>query len=155
MNASFEKLIRRNGGYSLPFLVAISDYEETTVLRFVNNNEDVAYENNTYTAAGFSYTPNASEAGFCGGGTLEISVVRNTPENGIIDLIENYRHLKLTVKGILLEDGTVNVLSNYSASYGKVKGDRTKATFTFEKDERLDMTFPALIWTGANNRGNA
>ena len=155
MNANFEKLIQRNGTYSLPYLIAISDYDNTMCLRFINNNQDLVYDGNTYKAAGFKYTASPNESGFCGGGTLEIAITPNTDENQIIDLIETYRHIKLQVIGILLDSGEVSVLERYSCSYGKVKVTRTKATFSFEKDNRLSMTFPALLWTGLNNRGNA
>lgn len=148
MNASFEKMCRRNGSYSLPYLITLSAGGQ--VIRFVNNNTDLQYEGNTYSAGSFLYTPNAEELGFSGGGSLEIAVIGNS----IIDLIEQNRGVTLRVIGALCEDGSVTPITSFSHHYGKVRVTKTKAVFTFEKDDRLDMTFPALIWSRVNNRGN-
>ena len=150
MNANFEKLFRRNGAYNLPWLITLSDSNNTTVFRYVNDNTDITYGGSTYTASCFNYKPNAREIGFSGGGTLEISLVGNN----IIDLIESNTQVKLSVVGVIRTNGTVEAIENFSHNYGKVKVQGMKATFTFEKDDRLNMTFPALIWNNYNNRGN-
>lgn len=151
MNASFEKLCRRNGAYNLPWLIYLHDQANNIQMRFVNNTSNIVYDENTYQAGCFKYSSTAGEHGFSGGGTLEISVVGNS----VIDLIETYRAIKLEVIGTLCEDGTVTAIKTFSHHYGKVKVSRTKASFTFEKDDRLTMTFPALVWNSFNNRGNS
>ena len=48
--------LQRGGAYSLPYLIKMyhPDYGS---LYFVNNNEDVVYNNITYHASAFKYTP--------------------------------------------------------------------------------------------------
>lgn len=151
MNANFEKMCRRTGGYSLPWLIRLSDPDDTTVLRFVNDVQNRSHGGNTYLASSFEYTPNADGQGFDGGGSLSIVVT----DNNIIQLIETYYNLKLEVIGVLLDDGTVTEVKSYMHHYGSVKWNGRTAAFTFERDDRLDMTFPALIFSHYNNRGNA
>ncbi len=152
MAEAFNLMSRRNGAYSLPYLIKLYDPTETLVMHFVNNTENITYDGITYTATAFEYSPNASESGFTGGGTLKIAV----KDNQVIDLIETYSEVKLDVIGILNKsDGSITELRTYNHHYGEVSCDRTTATFTFTRDDRLDMTFPALIWNAANNRGNS
>lgn len=152
MNSAFKTMSRRNGGYSLPYLIKIYDPTETLVMFFINDTQDKTYNGQTYIASTFKYTPNASEYGLTGGGSLEIAV----KDTQVIDLIESYKEIKLDVIGILNKaDGNVNELRTYKHHYCDVSCNRTTATFTFTKDDRLNMTFPALIWNAANNRGNA
>lgn len=151
MNANFEKLIQRNGGYCLHWLIKLSDANNNLVMRFVNNNQDVEYNGETYTATGFEYTPNNAESGYTGGGSLEIAYIGNQ----IIDLAESYKQIKLDVVGVINERGEVTPYSRYHHTYGTLTANRGKAKFSFSKDDRLEMTFPALIWNAANNRGNA
>jgi len=151
MNVNFEKLIQRNGTYSLPYLIYIHDEENTYELFFVNNNSDVYYDGNTYHAGAFSYNPNDSVMGFDGGGKLEISV----KDNFIIPMIEVAKSVKLEVIGAINERGQIQQIKTFKHHYGTVSVSRTKATFTFDKDDRLAMTFPTLIWSNQNNRGNA
>ena len=69
----YEKLTRKNGAYSLPFLIELSDSTDSTVLRFVDNISDITYEGKEYKASAIEYTPNDTELGFSGGGTLEVA----------------------------------------------------------------------------------
>ena len=151
MNASFEKLAQQHGRYTLPFLIKLHDDKNTIVMRFVNDVKSVTFNGDVYTAGTFTYTPNASEQGFTGGGTLEISV----QGNAVIDLIETYREVRLEVVGCIMQDGNIAELKSFRHHYGKVRTDRATAKFTFERDDRLSMTFPALIWSAFNNRGNS
>ena len=105
MNSSFELMARRNGGYSLPYLIKIYDPTETLVMYFINDINNKVYDGKTYIASAFKYTPNASELGLSGGGSLEIAV----KDTQIIDLIETYKEVKLDVIGILNKaNGNVN-----------------------------------------------
>ena len=47
-----------------------------------------------------------------------------------------------------IKKATVN--RNKKNTFGSVSWDGKKATFNFEKDDRLDMTFPALIFNNDN-----
>ena len=151
MNASFEKLVQRCGAYSLPFLVHLHSEDGSISMRFVNDTRSVEFEGKTYGAGAFSYSPNASEKGFDGGGKLEITVCGNS----VIDLIETKTAVRLDVVGALDERGEIEKLYTFAHHYGSVKADRKTAEFTFNKDDRLSMTFPSLVFSTSNNRGNS
>lgn len=151
MAADFEKLIQRRGAYSLPYLIHLYDDGGKISLYFINDVKDVSFGGNTYKAAAFSYTPNAAVMGFSGGGTLSIE----TDGNYVINLTDNNYTIRLDVIGALMEDGSVTEIRTYSHRYGKASFSKGKCDFTFDKDDRLQMTFPALIWSHLNNRGNS
>lgn len=152
MNANFEKMCRRRGGYSLPWLIQLQSESET--LRFINDTVSQVYAGNTYAASTFSYTPDAHEMGFTGGGTLEIAAADANEAVSIIAFIEAATSMTLAVVGVLLESGTVTEVRTFRHSYGTVRRDGRTAKFSFEKDDRLTMTFPALVFSHYNNRGN-
>ena len=152
MNANFEKMCRRTGGYSLPWLVRLSNEAGDVNLHFVNDTQARTYGGNTYAASAFDYTPNEDQSGFGGGGTLSIETASN---NSIIQMIESYYGIRLQVIGVLLDDGTVSEIKTFQHHYGSAKWNGKQADFTFERDDRLDMTFPALVFSHYNNRGNA
>jgi hypothetical protein len=85
-----------------------------------------------------------------GGGTLDIAVT----DNSVIDMIEAYRSVKLEVVGVLV-DSAVTEIQGFSHTWGSVSWDGKKASFTFEKDEKLTMTFPSILLDPSINRGNA
>ena len=155
--SNLSKLFSYNGTYSLPYLIHLSgSYKrngvtQTIDMRFINDAVSCSYDGNTYTATAFNYTPNASEYGLTGGGTLEISVVGNQ----IIDLVEQCSEITLEVVGCMMKNGTITEMKHFAHKNGTIKVNRNVATFTFKRDERLDMTFPALIWNSQNNRGNS
>jgi len=151
LNANFEKMCRRTGGYSLPWLIKIADHDDTEAVYLVNDVANVVHGGTTYVASTFEYTPAPESSGFDGGGTLNVVVT----DNALIELIETYYNLKLEVLGVLLDDGTVSEVKSFASHYGRVTWDGKKASFQFERDDRLDMTFPALIFSHYNNRGNA
>ncbi len=148
MPANFEKMCRRSGAYNLPWLIKLTG--GTTNLFFVNDVINIIYNGNTYVASTFNYAPNKMESGFSGGGTLDISVIDNT----VINLVEINPSVKMEVVGVLSDDSGVSEVKKYNHSYGTISGNRLKITFKFEKDDRLSMTFPALIFNHYNNRGN-
>ena len=150
MNVNFAKLCRRTGGYKLAWLITLSDPDDTIVLRVVNNNANVSFGGHTYTASTFNYLPGEAVHGMDGGGTLDIVVTDNT----VIDIIETYRSVKLDVVGVLV-DSTVSEVQGFSHTWGSVSWDGRKASFTFEKDEKLTMTFPSILLDPSINRGNA
>lgn len=150
MNVNFAKLCRRTGGYKLAWLITISDPDDTMIVRVVNNNADIAFGGNTYLASTFNYSPGEMIHGIDGGGTLDIVVT----DNAVIDMIETYRSVKLDVVGALV-DGVVSELQGFTHTWGSATWDGKKASFTFEKDEKLTMTFPAVIMDASINRGNA
>ena len=150
MNINFAKLCRRTGGDKLAWLITLSDTDDTIVLRVVNNNADVVYGGHTYTASTFNYLPGEAVHGMDGGGTLDIVVT----DNAVVDIIETYRSVKLEVVGVLV-DSAVTEIQGFSHTWGSVSWDGKKASFTFEKDEKLTMTFPSILLDPSINRGNA
>ena len=152
MKDMFPRLIAQCGAYALPFLVHLYDAGGNINIYAVNNTQDVAFKGNTYKAASFAYTPNEAVLGMDGGGKLEIAVAESTL---LVDLVETYSNIYLDVTGVMATDGYVYELRAYKHRHGSINGNRTSITFTFEADDRLQMTFPALIWNNQNNRGNA
>jgi len=152
MNANFEKMCRRNGGYLLPWLITLTN--GTTTLRYINDTVSRIYETNTYAASTLSYSPNAQEHGFNGGGTLEIAASDANEVNSLIVFVDESTSVQLDVVGVLLENNTVSEIRTFRHNYGTVRLDGRKANFTFDADDRLTMTFPALIFSHYNNRGN-
>lgn len=154
MSTPFENLFSYQGKYSLPWLIHLygtnASGTQTYDMRFINDVRDCVYDGNTYIAESFRYTPSGSEFGMSGGGTLEIS----TAKNQVAAMVQLCTNITLEVVAVMLEDSTITELQKIKHKNGKIKGDRQKVTFTFERDERLDMSFPALIWNSQNNRGN-
>lgn len=149
MNSNFERLVQRCGAYSLPYLVHL--YDASHSLYFVNNNSDIEYMGNVYKAATFGYSPNPSALGFDGGGKLEITA----KDNLIVDMAEEQKNVRLDVVGGINERGIVQEIRAFRHTYGTIGGNRKTVTFTFDKDDRLGMMFPSMIWGNQNNRGNA
>ena len=150
MNSIFNKLTR-SGGYSLPYLIRLHDADNTADYYFINDNRSLEYDGHTYVASTFEYTPNSSLQGADGGGRLEIQVV----DNLIIEALETFSTLYLEAVGVLLENGTVQEIKTHSHKYGQAVWQEQTLTYTFEADDRMGMTFPALIFSTYNNRGNA
>lgn len=150
MNA-FEKLIRRNGGFSLPFLVHLYNEERTIEMFFINGDQDVVYNGQIYQKAVFSYQKNTPQYGFDGGGKVEITV----KDNQTIDLVESSIHIHLSVVATMNENNSFTELKNYKHEYGIISANRKTISFEFDKDDRPDMTFPTLIWSTLNNKGNS
>lgn len=150
MNANFERLIARSGKYSLPYLIHLHSEDNTISMRYVNSRSDIEFEGNTYLSGSFSYEANPSEKGFNGGGKLDITV----KENQVIQLIETKKKIVLDVIGAIREKNNIQKLTKYKHHYGKIDGDKKSVIFTFDKDDRQDMTFPTMIWSGLNNHGN-
>lgn len=146
-----EKLMQMCGRYTLPFLVRLYTDDLKAELCFVNDTESAVYGGKTYLPGAFEYTPAASSNGFDGGGTLTVAARGNK----IIPVVDTYTKISLEVTGALKEDGTVEVLEHHSHAYGSVEISGGQAKFTFEKDRRLSMQFPALVWSRYNNRGNS
>lgn len=139
------------GTYSLPFLLKFS-HDSAGKILLVNNNEDVTYNDETYSAADFEYTPPSNTGS---GGSLSIYSQPN--ENELFEFIENadYKY-RLDVVGVLENDGSVTPLKQYTHFFGSVSVDaKGKITFQLSGDDRLDMSFPPYTFDTDNNRGNA
>lgn len=155
MPEAFELMSRRTGSYSLPWLIRLYDIDETEELFFINDTQDRVHETVTYKKSSFNYQPGKSEIGFTGTATLEIAVPETDEEqNKIINLLETYRVICLDVIGCLLKDGTISEIKAYSHKYGTANWDGKQAKFSYNREDILDMTFPALVFSHYNNKGN-
>ena len=150
MNSIFNTL-RKSGGYSVPYLIRLHDKDNTVQYYFINDNRSIEYDGQVYTASTFNYTPNAPLQGADGGGRLEIQVV----DNLLIEALETHTTLYLEAVGVLLESGEVEEIKTHRHKYGEAVWQERTLTYTFEADDRMGMTFPALVFSTYNNRGNA
>ena len=148
MNSNFNKLRSRTGGYSLPFLIKLSDLAETTNLYYINDTVDLVYLGNTYTAVAFDYVPAAGKSGYGGGGNLSLPAL---PE--IIAMLETNDNLKLVSIGVLLDGGGVAPAKQFTHTYCRASWGGRRVTLTFEKDDKATMTFPGLVFSHYNVRG--
>ncbi len=164
IDTCFQFLTERSAAYSLPWLIKLKGKDENNddwELLFVNNNDAITFEGETYQASSFSYIPNADMHGFTGGGVLEIennfdlfsqseyTTGNNNVEFEAVGVIVNTTFNSSGVAGY-----DIHKLDSFKHKYGKLSGSRKKLKYSFETDDRLNMTFPALIFNGSNNAGN-
>lgn len=150
MTSLFNLLTDRAGSYSLPWLIKLSNVAGTTILRYAGNTEDIVYTGKTYKATALEYKAAAEVLGFDGGASLSIYCGK---DETLIDLIEAERKILLEVVAAINDDGTISPVRVFYHTTGTVDWDKTKATFTYEKDERLSMTFPSIVISSLNARG--
>ncbi len=143
----FELLTKPSGGFSLPFLITLTDGE--TTLNYVNARKSVVFDGTTYEPEVFQFSPNADTLGFFGGGTLEIARTYD-----VVAILEKNDSIKIMIKGILYNGEAVE-LKGYTSMYCKAAFSKSTVKITMEKDDRLSMTFPATIFNSANNAGNS
>lgn len=141
MTSTFNLLTDRAGSYSLPWLIELSNADASTILRYVGDTEDKTYDGNVYTATALEYKPSAEVLGFDGGATLSIYCGK---DELLIDMIEANRSITLEVVGAILQGETITPVRVFTHTTGSVNWDKTKATFTYDKDDRLTMTFPSI-----------
>lgn len=146
----FHKLFT-GGNYSLPYLIefALNDGTET-VYRFVNNNQNIIYDEKTFVASTFEYTqPDMTGQG----ASLTISGY----DNNLIEFVENATHKwSLTVVGVIADSGDIQPIKQFKHFFGSVSyADNMELDFELGSDDRLDMTFPPYTYDTENNLGNA
>lgn len=144
--------LHRGGAFSLPYLIKM--YHPTYgALYFVNNNEDVIYNGNTYHASNFNYTRPQTIGGVLKNGILEITAI----DNEVIDIIEKSDELfEVTAVGVLDKAGSITAIKTFKHQYGTaVTDEQMKVIISFTNDDRLEMTFPPYVFDADNNRGNA
>lgn len=144
MSDIFKKL-SNGGAFSLPFLLHI--YNDKQDVYLINSSKEIVYNNITFLPSTFSYLPKPD-----GETSLEIELVENG--SGLINIFENSYDFKAEFLGVLLENGDIQEISNYFHHYGTATWNGKTANINFTKDDRFNMTFPALIFNAYNNRGN-
>jgi hypothetical protein len=139
------RALANGGAYNLPYLLHLYDPTETTHIYLINDNADFEYDGITYAASNFTYTPNNE-----GDSTLSVEIVEH---DEIIDLLENNYFLRVEVIGIFNGE-EVEEMGVYKHKYGEGTWDGMKLELKLNKDDRGEMSFPALTFNSYNNRGN-
>lgn len=139
------KRLAEGGGYNLPFLVHLSNPEKTLHIFLINDNQDMSYRGRTYNASNFTYTPSTN-----GEATFNVELVEH---NEIIEMLEDNYYFNVEVIGIFNGE-EVEVIGLFKHKYGEATWDGMRLEMKLNKDDRGDMTFPALIFNSYNNRGN-
>lgn len=139
------KQLTEGGGYNLPFLVRLSNPENTLNIFLINDNQDMTYKGIVYSASSFTYTPNTS-----GDSSFSVELVEH---HAIIDMLEDNYYFKVEVIGVFNGE-EVEELGLFKHKYGEATWDGMKLDMKLNKDDRGGMTFPALIFNSYNNRGN-
>lgn len=138
--------LAEGGGYTLPYLLHIYADNKNVDLYVINDNQDLEYNGHTYNASSFTYRPNSDTES-----SLEIELVDH---DQIIDLLENNYAFKVEAIGVLY-NGEVNEIRQFRHIYGEGSWTGSTLQLKLNKDDRLGMTFPALVFDTFNNRGNA
>ena len=139
------KMLAEGGGYNLPFLVHLSNPEGTLHISLINDNQDMTYNGRIYSASNFTYSPATN-----GEGTFSVELVEH---NEIIDMLEDNYYFNVEIIGIFNGEN-VEPIGLFKHKYGEATWDGMQLEMKLNKDERGDMTFPALIFNSYNNRGN-
>lgn len=140
------RALAEGGGFNLPFLLHLYDPNETTHIYLINDNADFFYNGVTYSASSFTYSPNRD-----GDSSLSVEIVEH---DEIIDLLENNYYLRVEVVGIFNGE-EVETMGHFRHKYGDATWDGKKLDLKLEKDDRGEMSFPALTFNSYNNRGNS
>lgn len=137
--------LAEGGGWTLPFLVKLTA-EETGTVRLINDVVALEYEGERYEPSNFTYTPKDD-----GAAAFSVEVAEST---AVFDMMENAENILVEVVGVL-NAGEVEPVLKRRHKYGTATWDGAKLEIQLEKDDRLNMTFPALIFSTNNNRGNS
>lgn len=139
------KELANGGGFSLPFLIHLYDAGGVQHIYLINDCTDFEYSGHVYSASNFTYTPKED-----GSASLSVEIVRHSE---IIDLLENNYEFRAEVVG-LFNGEDVQEIGMFRHKYGDGSWDGKKLEIKFDKDDRGNMTFPALVFNSYNNRGN-
>lgn len=143
---NFYRQLAEGGFFNLPFLLHIKDIANDTDLFLVNDNVSVTYENTTYAPCSFQLNAHSDEDS-----SLEIDLVEN---DSIINMLEE--NSVLSVESLAYFNGVEKMdFLPLVFSYGSASWSGEKLSLKLSKDDRMGMSFPALIFTTYNNRGNS
>ena len=143
----FHSLFQLQGGYSLPVLIELRSPSSLSWY-FTNNNKDLLWESNFYTATAMQYTPPGSRDGIYYGGSLEITANENSStqighDSDDQELLKWFDtandKVELIVQAFINEQGEITKLGQLVHRYGTVAWDGTKVTWQLGEDDRLQM----------------
>lgn len=141
----FFRLLADGGAYSLPFLIHLYSGDGSIHIRLINDTRPLVWNGETYAASNFTYNPSTD-----GGASFEVEIAET---DRIIDILETSRTFNAEAVGLLYGSG-VSELSSHRHKYGDAVWTGKSLRVTFEADDRMDMSFPALTFNSWNNRGN-
>lgn len=133
------------GGFSLPFLLNVYSTDKSIDLYLINDKQDFVYNGKTYKASTFNYNPSTQ--------TDTVLSIELVQDDRFIDLLESQSELNVDAIGIFY-NGAVSEIQSFSNKFGEATWDGKKLDLQLYKDDRGDMTFPAMIFNSYNNRGN-
>lgn len=142
---SLWRKLAEGGGYSLPYLVKIAAPDGSGEICLINDSVKLEHGGRTYWPSQFEYTPADS-----GTGSFSIEIAEH---DGIIDLLEGHYELNVEVTGVYNGE-EVEEIASWRHRYGEATWDGKELHVELEADDRLEMTFPSLIFNSYNNRGN-
>lgn len=150
MNATeiFNRLFG-GGKFTLPYLLKFS-HPDLQSLYFVNGLSDIDYNGETYIHSSFDYSePKADGTG----ASLSITII----DNSLIQFLEYAdEEMKIEAVGVINQDGTISPIKIFKHLHCVVTYDsEMKASFTLNKDDRAEMSFPPYVFDSDNNRGGA
>ena len=138
--------LAEGGAFNFPTLLHIRDIANNRNFYFVNDNTNFVHNGTTYQASSFSFSGQTDDDS-----VLEIEIVEN---NLLINLLEENLSFVIDTVGVFNGE-EVEEFTPLSFNYGSATCDGKKLSLTLSKDDRMNMTFPALIFTNYNNRGNS
>lgn len=147
--AQIFELLFNGGNYAKQYLIKLT-HPTAGTLRFVNNNEAVEYDEETFSPANFTFKEPDSQGS---GASLEIGIADNFQ---IVEWIEDADdRYSLEVVGAI-NNGEVQPIRAYKNYYGTVSmSDDGKLVFALEDDGRLGMVFAVYKYDTDLNRGGA
>jgi hypothetical protein len=135
----FSRLFQRQGGYSLPVLIALKRTGAIT-WHFTNDKHDITYNNQIYKAVTMDYKFPTSRDGVPQGGTLEIEIDINKDGDELLRWFDELDHeATIEVVALINEHGEINKLSQLSQSHGNVTWDGEKISWQLGADDRMNM----------------
>nr|DAU05670.1 MAG TPA: protein of unknown function (DUF1833) [Caudoviricetes sp.] len=137
--------LAEGGGYNLPYLVNLYSPNGAADFYLINDTKDLEYNGHTYAASNFTYTPSSD-----GSATINVELVEH---DEIIEILEDNYYFHVDVIGVFNGE-EVEPIEVYRHKYGEATWDGAKLEMKLDKDDRQNMTFPALIFNSYNNRGN-
>ena len=140
-----EKLFERHASYAYKWLIELSQGDDK--IRLVNNTQGVSYQNNSFLASNFIYTPNESLHGFDSEGTLKITTVGNN----LIYWLERNENIKLKVIAVMIDD-VIQEVKTFNHQFCTATWNANEITLKYKKDDRLEMAYPSLIYSAHTNR---
>lgn len=137
--------LSEGGGFNLPFLVHLYNKDKSANIYLINDVKDFIHNGVTYESSNFTFNPATD-----GSATFTVELVNH---DTIIDLLENNYCFNVDVIGVFNGE-EIEEIGIFKHKYGEATWTGKSLELKLQKDDRGDMTFPALTFNSYNNRGN-